>query len=88
MSFDKSSVTFLDLYNLCMYSSCDSSNTLGFEISFFKPGTCWHAQFLIIAFVYQVNIHTYVTGPGKQVLSTQNMLVCIMTPISCSVCAI
>ena len=28
------------------------------------------------------------TGPGKQVLSTQNTLVCIMAYIPCSVCAI
>ena len=30
----------------------------------------------------------YVTRPGKQALSTQNTLVCIMARISCSVCAI
>ena len=59
MSFDNSSVTFLDLYNLCMYSFCDLYNTFGFELSIFKPGACWHAWFLIIAFVYEVSIHTY-----------------------------
>ena len=30
----------------------------------------------------------YVTGPGKQVLSTQNTLVRIMVTISCFVCAL